>query len=378
MDITTSTHWHGIFQRRANWAEEPHGLPSAPSNPTEASCTGSLYRTKPGRTDDPLADMYDVDDELTIFVLSGWFVFSILQNISFSSLRLDRYHKPSPLLYNPPFTPDCTLINGPGRGPSSPLAVLNITQGQRCRFRIIGASCDPWFNFTIDGHNMTVIEADGNEVEPVIVDSLAVYAGQRYSVVVTADQPVDNYWIRSVSNFPNQTFDGRLNSVVLRYGDAPIQDPTTDPGPGVPGIPGQGNADVNINLITGINVAQGVHTVDSVAFVDPPPPVLQNLSGAQNPSRLLPNGSVYELPPYKTIETSIPATDLTVGGALGGPHPIHLHGRTFDVVCVAGNSTYNYVNPVRRDTVSLGSQAQNDNVTIRFTTNNPVPRFFLW
>ncbi|KIO00645.1 laccase [Pisolithus tinctorius Marx 270] len=98
--------------------------------------------------------------------------------------------------------------------------------------------------------------------------------------------------------------------------------------------------------------------------------------GALNPSQLLPNGSVYELPSNKTIEISIPATDLTVGGALGGPHPMHLHGHAFDVVRVAGNSTYNYVNPVRRDTVSLGSQAQNDNVTIRFTTNNPGPWFF--
>ncbi|KAI6008781.1 multicopper oxidase [Pisolithus orientalis] len=112
-------------------------------------------------------------------VLSGW------------------YHEPSPLLYNPPFTPDSTLINGLGRGPSSPLAVLNVTQGQRCRFRIIGASCDLWFNFAIDGHDMTIIEADGNEVEPVIVDSLAVYAGQRYSVVVsTRGQLLDSICVQ--------------------------------------------------------------------------------------------------------------------------------------------------------------------------------------
>ncbi|KAI6008782.1 Cupredoxin [Pisolithus orientalis] len=309
---------------------------------------------------------------------------------------LHRYHEPSPLLYNsPPFTPDSSLINGLGRypgGPASPLAVFNVTQGQRYRFRIIGASCDAWFNFTIDGHDMTIIEADGNEVEPVVVDSLAVYAGQRYSVVVTADQPVDNYWIRFVSDFPNQTFDGGLNSAILRYNGALIQDPTTDPGPyvlpfdesalhplqgsGVPGIPGQGNADVNINLITGLNAA-GLFTVDGVSFVDPPLPVLlQILSGAQNASQLLPNGSVYELPANKTIEISIPATDLNPGGALGGPHPMHLHGHAFDVVRVAGNSTYNYINPVRRDTVSIGSQAQNDNVTIRFSTNNPGPWFF--
>lgn len=49
------------------------------------------------------------------------------------------------------------------------------------------------FTFSIDGHNMTVIEADGVETEPVVVDQLTIYAAQRYSVIVNADQAVDNY-----------------------------------------------------------------------------------------------------------------------------------------------------------------------------------------
>ncbi|KAI6021014.1 laccase [Pisolithus marmoratus] len=391
MDITTSIHWHGVFQHRSNWADGTAWITQCPVQPNGSFlhrftvpdqagtywyhshvaaqyCDGLRGPLVIYDPDDPLADLYDVDDELTVIVLSDW------------------YHQPSPLLYNsPPFTPSSTLINGLGRypgGPASPLAIVNVTQGQRYRFRIIGASCAAWFNFTIDGHNMTIIEADGNEVE----------TGQRYSVVVTADQPVGNYWIRSVSNFPNQTFDGGLNSAILRYSGAPIKDPTTNPGPcvlpfdesalhplqdsGVPGIPGPGNADLNINLITGLN-AEGLFTVNGVPFVNPPLPVLlQILSGAQNASQLLPNGSVYELPLNKTIEISIPATDLTPGGAPGGPHPMHLHGHAFDVVRVAGNSTYNYINPVRRDTVSLGAQVQNDNVTIRFATNNPGPWYF--
>lgn len=40
---------------------------------------------------------------------------------------------------------------------------------------------------------MTVIEADGVETKPVTVDQLTIFAGQRYSVVVTADQKVGNY-----------------------------------------------------------------------------------------------------------------------------------------------------------------------------------------
>jgi len=40
----------------------------------------------------------------------------------------------------------------------------------------------------------------------------------------------------------------------------------------------------------------------------------------------------------------------------------------------AGNSTYNYVNPSKRDVVSIGTSAS-DNTTIRFVTDNPGPWF---
>jgi hypothetical protein len=52
-----------------------------------------------------------------------------------------------------------------------------------------------------------------------------------------------------------------------------------------------------------------------------------------------------------------------------------LHGHAFHVVRSAGNSTYNYVDPVVRDVVSIGDVATNDNVTIRFFTDNPGPWF---
>ena len=240
-------------------------------------------------------------------------------------------------MYRGPFTANATLINGLGRyggGPLSPLAVIDVEQGKRYRFRIVGASCDPWFNFTIDGHPMTVIETDGIETEPLVVDSIPVFAGQRYSVVVTANQTVGNYWIRSLSNHPDQTFDGGQSSAILRYVGAPEQDPTTEHGPyvltydegnvhplispGAPGVPEPGKADVNINMVPGL--VDGQYTINGVPYSDPPLPILlQILSGARDPSQLLPNGSVYVLPPANVIEISMPATELSVDGALGGP-----------------------------------------------------------
>lgn len=60
-------------------------------------------------------------------------------------------------------TPAATLINGLGRfnnGPASPLAVINVVSGTRYRFRLVSISCAPNFEFSIDSHALSVIEAD--------------------------------------------------------------------------------------------------------------------------------------------------------------------------------------------------------------------------
>ncbi|KAG8221177.1 laccase [Butyriboletus roseoflavus] len=394
MELTTTIHWHGIFQNRTNWADGVSFITQCPIQPGQnflyqfnaENQTGTYWYHSHHELqycdglrgpliiydpDDPHARLYDVDDENTIITLADW------------------WHVPSRKIA-PPFTPNTTTINGKGRyagGPKTPLSVVNVEHGKRYRFRIIGASCDAWHNFTIDGHRMTIIEADGVETIPEEVDWLQVLAGQRYSVVVTADQPVDNYWIRALPNHGNQTFIDGQNSAILRYASAPTRDPTTNQGPVVahfeesrlhslesrapPGVPEVGKADVVLTLVPGFNNS---FNVNGVRFRPPPAPVLlQILSGARHPTELLPRGSVYELPRNKVIEVHMPANDLTPGGARGSPHGIHLHGHNFHVIRTATNSTPNFINPLRRDTVSMGSEGQKSNITFRFVTDNPGP-----
>lgn len=176
---------------------------------------------------------------------------------------------------------------------------------------------------------MTIIEADGNEVTPVEVDSIPVLAGQRYSVVVTANQTVGNYWIRALSSATNASFSGGQNMAILRYQGASDQDPTSNAGPyelsfdeaslhplinpGAPGVPEIGKADVNLQLTLGAN-SSGYFTINNASYSDPSVPVLlQILSGAQHPSQLLPNGSVYELPLNKVIEINFARPDNAPG-----------------------------------------------------------------
>ena len=321
-----------------------------------------------------------------------------------------------------------TLINGLGRyagGPSTPLSVVNVQQGLRYRLRVVSTSCSPSFNFTIDGHRMTIIEADGNEVDPVEVDSLPILAGQRYSVVITANQTVGNYWIRALSSVPGASFDGGQNMAILQYEGAPDEDPTSAPGPyelsfnegnlhplidpGAPGVPEIGKADVNIQLVPGLT-PEGYFTFNNVTFTTPTVPVLlQILSGARDASQLMPNGSIYVLPQNKVIELSFPNPTAALGGPVRatfvqGYYMLILYGllfstlficmayvihstffvsnetffqHAFDVVRVAGSNVTNFVNPVRRDVMSMGTSAT-DNVTIRFVTNNPGPWILHW
>ncbi|KZV67752.1 multicopper oxidase, partial [Peniophora sp. CONT] len=289
-----------------------------------------------------------------------------------------------------------TLINGLGRyndpigsDLTQPLAVVNVVKGTRYRMRLVSISCDPNFIFSIDQHQMTVIEADGNNVQPLVVDSIQIYAGQRYSFVLNADQKVDNYWIRSFPNtssfIPEKelTFDNGLNSAILRYKGAKIAEPTTPNKPSVqplvetnlhplvPTPPPQGPADKTLNLQIALDLDladnTGVFTINNATYTPPKFPVLlQILSGNTSAQSLVPEHSIYELEPNTTVDLVIP------GGSLGGPHPMHLHGHAFWVLRSAGNSSYNYENPVLRDVVSVGNHTTDD-VTIRFRTDNPGP-----
>ncbi|THU99584.1 laccase lcc5 [Dendrothele bispora CBS 962.96] len=386
---TTSIHWHGIFQEGGtNWADGPAFVTQCPI----ASGNSFLYNfTVPDQAgtywyhshlstqycdglrgplviydpNDPYADQYDVDDESTIITLADW------------------YHAKAETLTFP--AEDSTLINGLGRfdgGNATELAVISVEQGKRYRMRLVSVSCDPNFQFSIDNHTMTVIEADGVNHQPLVVDQIQIFASQRYSFILNANQSVDNYWIRANPSTGTTGFTGGINSAILRYVGANNLEPgtpevtSTNPlveadlvpleNPGAPGSPEVGGVDVALNLdfnFTGTNFE-----INGVEFVPPTVPVLlQILSGQQNANDLLPTGSVYNLPLNSSIEISMPA------GVVGGPHPFHLHGHVFDVVRSAGSSTYNFVNPPRRDTVSVG--ATGDNVTIRFTTNNAGPWF---
>ncbi|KZT20141.1 multicopper oxidase [Neolentinus lepideus HHB14362 ss-1] len=405
MERALTIHWHGIFQHKSNYADGVAFVTQCPVIPgesfeydfslgnqtgtfwyhshfSEQYCDGLRGPLVIYDPDDPFKDMYDVDDESTVLTISDW------------------NHNPTSQLPEFPLTVNSTLINGKGRyvnGPETNLTVITVEKGKRYRMRLVSISCDPNFIVWIDGHNMTVIEADGELHQPVTVGAIQIFAGQRYSFILDANQPIGNYWIWSQTGagappvYPGPS--APINSAILRYIGANESEPTANMStptnllnetqlhplnnPAAPGEPHRGGADKNINLPIDIIRATAVpptgnFTINNVTYESPSVPVLLQILNGVSAQKLLPPGSVYPLPPNKVIELSFPMTSNAAGA--GSPHPIHLHGHSFSVVRSAGTgpNDYNYKDPVRRDVVSIGNSV-NDNVTIRFETDNAGP-----
>ncbi|KAF9446426.1 multicopper oxidase [Macrolepiota fuliginosa MF-IS2] len=390
MRRSTSIHWHGFFQARTSDMDGPAFVNQCPIPPnttfvydfSTAGQTGNFWYHSHLSTqycdglrgaivvydpNDPLKHLYDVDDEGTIITLSDW------------------YHVLAPAGTNNFFesgivpVPDSGLINGKGRfngGPLVPFAVINVERGKRYRFRVFATACRPFFTFSIDNHNITFIEADGIEHDPVVVQNVDVYTAQRVSVILNANQPVNNYWVRapptggSPANNPN--FNPNLTLAILRYKGARNVEPTTVNVPGhklldqemhpiaqeMPGKLGDGPPDVAITL----NIAQPnppFFDINGISYISPSIPVLlQILSGAKQPQDLLPSEQVFVVPRNALIQVTIPGT---------GAHPFHLHGHAFDVVLPSNDNVFNFVNPLRRDVYPING----GNTTFRWMTDNP-------
>ncbi|XP_062576318.1 uncharacterized protein LOC134238219 [Saccostrea cucullata] len=80
----------------------------------------------------------------------------------------------------------------------TPQEMLSVEQGKRYRIRLISSGLlECPIQFSIDNHSLVIIATDGFPVKPITVESLTVFAGERYDIVLHATQSVDNYWIRS-------------------------------------------------------------------------------------------------------------------------------------------------------------------------------------
>ncbi|XP_026290514.1 uncharacterized protein LOC113215143 isoform X2 [Frankliniella occidentalis] len=205
-------HWHGVWMRGS-----PHmdGVPYVsqcpiqPNNVFEYSFTaypagthmwhahvglleadglfGPLVVRRPA---EPHAALYDEDLPEHTLALWHWYPF----------LAYD--YLPMRLFRNQSVSGAGILVNGKGvmasiAGRDAPCEEIRVQPGKRYRLRFLYNSvvyCP--VQVSIDGHKLLAVASDGANFKPVEVESVMLNAGERWDVVLRADQPVDKYWIR--------------------------------------------------------------------------------------------------------------------------------------------------------------------------------------
>jgi FtsP/CotA-like multicopper oxidase with cupredoxin domain len=106
---------------------------------------------------------------------------------------------------------------------------LTFSPGVKYRIGLVGAQADGFLRFTMDNHNFTVISNDLVPVVPYVTDSIVLGGGQRYDIIIEANQAVDNYWMRSIVETCNIILNSNYDGIrgIVRYEG--VADTTVDP-----------------------------------------------------------------------------------------------------------------------------------------------------
>ncbi|KAG0171704.1 hypothetical protein DFQ28_000713 [Apophysomyces sp. BC1034] len=105
-------------------------------------------------------------------------------------------------------------------------STIDVKRGKTYRLRVVGATIFRTLSFGIENHKMTIIEVDGDLVKPYQTSVLEVASGQRFSVLVHADQApgsehtigTGRRWAEGIPPYSN-------GMAVLRYNRRHIQAP---------------------------------------------------------------------------------------------------------------------------------------------------------
>jgi FtsP/CotA-like multicopper oxidase with cupredoxin domain len=384
-DNGTSVHWHGLRQLHSNQMDGTNGItecPIAPGQSKTYTFKATSYGTSwyhshysvqyadglvgPIQINGPSTSNYDID--LGVLPLTDWYntpVFTILAS------------RPAA-----PPTADTILVNGTGvTGGVGTYATTTLTAGKKHKLRLVNTGINQYIHVSLDGHPFTVVAADFVPIKPYTTSSLVIAVGQRYEVIINANQPSGNYWFRTGTgggqcDGPNtKAINGDTQGSIFTYAGAPAGNPTstasnlttgcieetqivpyvstTVPAPGTP-------TELDLTLDTSAGVFWKVNgEAISISWLTP------SLSYVVNGTYTLPasdNGL--------TI-TGTGWTFWRIQNDTPLPHPIHLHGHDFWVVASGtgtGAATYTLNNPIRRDTHTADAGGY---IVIGFPADNP-------
>jgi len=128
-----------------------------------------------------------------------------------------------------PPTLDNGLINGTNTyNGSGSRFETTFSSGTKYLIRVVNAAVDSHFKFSIDNHTMTVVATDFVPITPFTSEYISIGMGQRYDIIVEANQTTADYWMRSI---PQTTCSENSNTNdikgIVRYNSDSTSDPTS-------------------------------------------------------------------------------------------------------------------------------------------------------
>lgn len=396
----TSIHWHGIRQLASVASDGVPGVTQCPIAPG-TSLTYSFHLTQYGTTwyHSHLSLQYamgifgpmiingpataDYDEDLGVIHLQDW-----AHKTAFSLWDTAKQGAPPTMenglingtnTYNCTSTDTCTGIVGKK-------FETRFEAGKKYRIRLVNVATDGHFQFSIDGHSLTVIANDLVPIVPYTADSVLLTMGQRYDVIVEANATPGDYWLRGAWVDACMT-NGNSNGItgIVRYDNTSTADPTST---STVTTASSCNDEPFSSLVP--HVAMDVGTITQTASESLNFKFDTYFKWTLNDSSLLLdwasptltrviNGSLTFPTDYNVVSVNGTSSDwamLVIQDATGFGlfHPIHLHGHDFWVVAQdAGTfdpatTNMTLTNPPRRDVATLPG---NGYLAIAFKLDNP-------
>jgi FtsP/CotA-like multicopper oxidase with cupredoxin domain len=204
------------------------------------------------------------------------------------------------------------LVNG--RGPEDP-PTFDVRSGERVRLRLVNPASATTFRVAIAGHRMAVTHTDSRPVERVTVDALVIGPGERYDVMVEADNP--GAWTVAAESVLGSFRPARA---VLRYADAARSRPAEEERPA--GL--DGGRRLRLSDLRSVEPAVG----EGAPAVDRRLELTLSWGMMMNPDRWTIDGARYpDAAPLRVREGERVRVDMVNHSPIH--HPMHLHGHFF-------------------------------------------------
>ncbi|CAK1359430.1 Laccase-2 [Cercospora beticola] len=388
----TGIHFHGI---RQNYTNQDDGVPSitqcttAPGDSITYTWRATQYGTSWYHSHYSLQAWEGVfggmvihgpatanyDEEIGVMLLADWDHDTVDSLYSYAQTS------------GPP-TLDTGLINGTNVwGDLGSRWETSLTSGSTYLLRLVNAAIDTHWDFSIDNHTLKVIAADFVPIVPYTTERLSIGMGQRYDVIITADQGdvASDFWLRAVpDSFCSDNDNSDDIKGIIHY-DSSTGTPQTSSQVYdqldcfgekskslVPYLPLDASTAAAIQDDLAVSVSKNAAklfkwyiggTSMDVEWANP-----SALQIFNNDTNWASSSGVIELPEANTWSVIIIETKMGVA------HPIHLHGHDFYQLAQGTGSyesaapTLQTTNPIRRDVTMLPASGY---VVIAFYTDNP-------